>query len=129
MAVFASVGPKQVKGIIKTQLEDSEIESAISTAMVLIEHNLSGENIPSNVLVEITMYLSAHFVALRDDTTRIKMEKIGDASVEFQTNESPMDFSSLKSTKWGAVAVSLDPTGILQQLGLKKPKLCHLGPS
>ena len=126
MASFAAISPVQVRGIIDTELSDAQIESSISTAMILIEDNLSGYGTSSNTLVEITMYTAAHYVSLRDNTTSIRTEKIGDASVEYQTGAEPIDFMSLKSTKWGAVALSLDKSGILQQLGMKKPRLVSL---
>lgn len=126
----ANVGVDQIRNIlVDTQLTDQQIESSIASAMIVVNNESVLANNVSNAIVDITMYLAAHFASLRDPTTRIKNEKIGDAEVEYDINKPPANFMDLSSTRWGATAIVLDQSGILQQLGKKKPRLFHLGES
>lgn len=125
---MASVNPNQVKNVIETELSDSEIEGAISTAVTIVQNYLSSASLVAEIEVEITMYLAAHFIALRDRTVMIKEEKIGDASVTYEVGSPQESFFSFKSTKWGATAVALDSSNILGQLGQKQPRLVSLDP-
>ena len=116
---MARVSPEQVRNIIDTDLGDPEIEGTISNYLV-------SPDLPSGVLVEITMYLAAHFVAIRDKTVMIKSESIGDAKVTYDVgNQEDAPFTFM-STKWGATAVALDVSNVLAQLGQKKPRLISL---
>lgn len=123
---MASVNPNQVKNIIDTELNDSEIEGAISTAVTIVDNHLVSPDLSSGIRVEITMYLAAHFVAVRDKTVMIKSEKIGDASVTYDVGNREDAVFSFTSTKWGATAVALDSSNVLGQLGQKKPRLVSL---
>lgn len=125
---MASVSPNQVRNVIDTGLNSSEIEGAISTAVVIVENYLVSPDLSSDIKVEITMYLAAHFVAIRDKTVMIKSEKIGDASVTYGVGDQEASPFSFYSTKWGSTAVALDISNVLGQLGLKKPRLVSLDP-
>lgn len=123
---MASVNPNQVRNIIDTELADSEIEGAISTAMTVVTNYLVSADLSSEIKVEITMYLAAHFVAIRDKTVMIKSEKIGDASVTYDVADQRSAPFSFESTKWGSTAIALDISNVLGQLGQKKPRLVSL---
>jgi hypothetical protein len=118
---------EQVRNIIvNTELEDSQIEGCISTATVILLENFGSSGLSNILLTEIGMYLAAHFVALRDQTTKIKSEKIGDARVEYDIDKTTVDTGDLRYTTWGATALLLDTSGILKGLGLKQPRLIAL---
>jgi len=124
----AEVNVDQVRNIlVGTQLTDSQIESAIATAMIIIDNEVLLTSNQSNTLVDITLYLSAHFASLRDSSTRVSSERIGDAEVTYNVQTNPVSFMDLNSTRWGATAIVLDNSGVLQQLGKKQPRLIHLG--
>jgi len=122
-----SVSVSQVKNIvINSDLTNDQIEGCISTATVMVLSYLGEVNMLGALRNEICAYLAAHFVALHDRTIRLKSEKMGDASVEYDVSKSEAGLCGLRSTSWGATAIQLDPSGILQQLGLKKPRLVYL---
>lgn len=124
----SSVTVEQIRNIIvDTQLTNSQIESSIATAMIVMQDESLLLTNSSNALVDIAMYLSAHFASLRDPTTRLKSEKVGDAQVEYDVQKPPSNFMDLASTRWGATAIVLDKSGVLQQLGKKQPRMFHLG--
>jgi len=125
---MADVSTTQVKNIIDTELSDSQIEGAISTAVTVVANYLTTAVLAAEIRVEITMYLAAHFIALRDKTVMIKSEKIGDASVTYEVGSPQESFASFTSTKWGATAVALDVSNTLGQLGQKQPRLFSLDP-
>lgn len=122
-----AISPPQVRNvIIGTVLTDEQIEGCISTATIIVLDHLIGTPLSVNTLTEITLYLSSHFVSLRDRTTRIRKERIGDAEVEYEASKSPANYLALSSTEWGATALTLDTTGILASLGTDQPRLISL---
>lgn len=123
-----SVTPEMVKNVVVgTTLTDPQIEGCISTATMLVAENLRGEGISDNVMTEITLYLSAHYLSLRDKATRITEEKIGDAEVKYSKSNQYKGYTQLDTTEWGATALMLDPTGVLLSLGKKQPRLINIG--
>jgi hypothetical protein len=114
------INPTLVKEVIQTRLTDDEIESDIASALVMYRNFLGGSSIPSDLQVEIERYLAAHFVSLKDASTRVDSEKIGDAAVEY--SKLGKEGTGLKSTRWGQTAIDFDPTGILGRLGNIPPK-------
>lgn len=112
MSFSGDVSPDLVRGVIATNLKDEDIESAIATASVLYASKIEKDSIPQDLQVEITRYLAAHFVSIHDATSRPSKEKIGDASIEYATNQNSLGGGFL-STLWGQTAAALDPTGKL----------------
>ena len=53
---------------------------------------------------------------MRDPATRVTAEKIGDASVDYNSLTKG-DSVGLKATSWGQMAIDFDPTGVLYRLG------------
>lgn len=123
-----AVSVNQVRNIIvNTELTDAQIEGGISTATIIVLENLMVANLATSVITEITTYLAAHFVSLRDKTTRIVREKIGDAEVEYEASKPSAGYTPLDSTEWGATALLLDTSGILLSLGKLQPRLISIG--
>lgn len=124
----AAIDVKQVRNVaVGTVLTDAQIEGCISTATIVVLDNLIGKDLSYRSITEITLYLAAHFVSLRDRTTRIKREKIGDAEVEYEASKAQVNFLSLASTEWGSTALTLDTTGTLASLGTtNQPRLINL---
>ena len=122
MSVKSSVSPKLVRGVINTSLTDQEIESSIATAISIYTYKTSRDNIPNDLTIEVTRFLAAHFVSLKDPTTRPKSDKLGDATIEYSQNESNLGEGFL-STVWGQTAAAIDPTGKLLG-GITVPPRC-----
>lgn len=122
-----NISVDQVKNLMdNTELSDEKIQGCISTATVIMNNQMKGAGLTGSLKTEIAMYLAAHFVSIKDKSTRVKKERIGDAEATYDLDRSWVDLMSLKTTVWGATALQLDPSGILQQIGLKQPRLVSL---
>lgn len=106
---MARVTDEQVKKVIETDLED--ITLFMETAEMIVDEQLTGKGLSDDRLAKIELYLSAHFVTLRE--RQLKSEKFGDASETYQ-GETGMN---LKASFYGQTALSLDTTGSLTNLG------------
>ena len=100
----ARVTAAQVQEIISTKISIETINAAINTAHHLVDAKLASSGLGTDLLTDIELWLSAHFVAIRDP--RSKSESIGDYS-----------------TTYGQQAIALDYTGTLASMGLKKATL------
>lgn len=116
---MARVTAVQVQGLIDTDSSLSAVEWAalvdpfIATATALadyVESKDSDSQLTAALLVQIEMYLAAHFYEHLDPQPA--REKTGDASADFQ-GEFAM---GLDSSKWGQTAKRLDVTGTLASL-------------
>ena len=107
----ARVMAEQVMQIISTDLTEAQIEAFINSANVLIDSVLLDRDLPAALLTEIELWLSAHFLSMRDQ--RVKSERVDEYSATFQ-GETGM---GLKATTYGQQALALDYSGTLENLG------------
>lgn len=121
-----NINPSFVREIIETSLDDATIEGAIATADVLIRDRLTGLSIATDVSTEIKRWLSAHFVALQDATTRVSEEKLGEATIKYAKIVADDSSGGIASTRWGRVALALDHTGTLAGAGGRRLRLVAL---
>lgn len=129
------VSPTEVRGIIKTELNDENIEEFISTAHLMVIKFLAPRGVSLDLQTEIKKYLAAHLIAssFKDKTvvsTNVVEETIGDAKIKYgevsKSTGTSVTISNLKTTRWGQMAVMLDPTGVLGKLGLPPPRMAAL---
>jgi hypothetical protein len=113
----ARVTVAQVKEIITTKVSDESVCAAINTAHHLVDAKVTPAGVDADLLIDIELWLSAHFVAIRDP--RAESERIGDYSVNFQGKTD----MGLNATTYGQQAIALDYTGTLASLNLKKATL------
>lgn len=109
---------EDVKIIIDTSLEDTDITGYITAANNLINTALSGTTLGSDILAEIERWLTAHMIA----STRERMAKkegAGGAEIEY----TGVYGVGLNSTTYGQMAMQLDTTGELSALGGKRAYL------
>ena len=121
-----TVDPSMVREVIKTVQTDAEIGGNIATALVMYRINLDNKGLSEDAEVEVKRYLAAHFVSLRDDSTRVEKETMGDADASYVPAGNGATQQGLKSTSWGQTAISFDSTGILSRLGLVPPVMYSL---
>ena len=123
-----NITPDMVKNVvINTTLTDAQIQGCISTATLITLENLSDKGLSESIATEITLYLSAHYLSLRDKSTRVESEKINDSEVKYSVSNQYNGYTPLDTTEWGATAMTLDPTGTLAALGKKQPRLINIG--
>lgn len=111
----ARITVEELLDIIDTDLEESQINAFINTANNLVTAKLEDSGLDSTMLHDIELWLSAHFVCMRD--MRAKSEDIaGEYRVTYQGETK----TGLDATLYGQQALLLDYTGTLAALGLKK---------
>ena len=101
---------EEVKAIFLTDLTASELAPFISAANVLINSYDDLLALSDELLLEIERWLSAHYASARDQ--RISYQDFDGSKASFQGKYS----YSLKGNDYGQMALSLDPTGTLEDL-------------
>lgn len=97
--------------IYDTELTEAQLTAFINSAHYLIQANLLDKGLDENILTEIHKYLASHFASLRDQ--RVQQEKVAEISKTYQ-GKTDMYF---ESTYYGQMAVMLDTSGALANLG------------
>jgi len=116
--MVARISAQEVKDIMDISLDNEDITPFINTANIIVNDVLIGQGYGSNTLVEIEKWLSAHFVSIR--SPQVKQEKIGDASVVYQSG---VVAKGLESTLYGQQVKLLDYKGVLSSLGKRVAKI------
>lgn len=100
----------EVKEIVDTVLDTQPF---IETASLLVDEELVSSGHSAARLRQIELYLSAHFVTIRDPQfQQLRGEK---QSVSFHLGDLGQ---GLKSTAYGQQVLLLDTSGILAQVGM-----------
>lgn len=107
---MALVTDAQVKAIIDTARDTTPF---IDTADLIINEEFVGSSLSVGRLTQIELYLAAHFVAITEERGGLKMEKMGDATDEMDTD---MFSAGFGSTRYGQQALALDSSGTLKSL-------------
>jgi len=110
------VNATEVKEIIDTTLSDVIVTSFIDMASRFIDEILSptGHGLDALRLADVELWLSAHFVAMRDqDEGMTTQQGAGDAN----TTYSGAFGKGLESTRYGQMAIFLDTSGKLAATG------------
>lgn len=102
--------------VIETALTGDQVKPFIQTANLLVDEHLGSVTpaITAALLKEIETYLAAHFLTLWDP--RVSKEQGDDVSFTFEGKTG----EGLSSSRYGQMAITLDPTGKLR--GLDNPK-------
>lgn len=96
-----------------------EVDSSISldpfikAATVLVDQVAASSSAPSvAVLKQIETWVAAHFYAMRDPGASPSSEQVDGIRVTYQGRSG----LGLESTRYGQMAITLDPTGVLRNL-------------
>jgi hypothetical protein len=93
------------------KVDDVNVSAFIQYSTALTDRYLTSANLEPNLMKEIQRWMTAHLIASTIDRQAI-MEKAGPAEQEF----SDIFDEGFKSTTYGQMAISLDPTGILSDI-------------
>ena len=122
MAIRAGIA--RVKSLIASQglaASDFHIGEAIRTANALVEQDLGDRGLAEALLTEIEVYLSAHFLALREIKAGISTRRADDAAETYTlgvvSGTGELISPNIGSTHFGQVAIALDTTGALSKSG------------
>lgn len=107
-----------VKTIIQTTLSDSEVDRFIQTANRYVDDRLGSSGLSSEILEEIELYLSAHFLAMREEYGGLDRQTLGDGTDSYKGTAG----TNLGWTRYGQQAMALDSTGKLRASGKLKAR-------
>lgn len=110
--------PTEVKKIIETDMEDTDIQSYIDSASILVDSTIAGKLVDA-LLEQIEKWLTAHLMA----STREQMVKQGKGGPASATFYGYGEGKGLEHTPYGQQAVSLDYTGTLKRISEGKSTL------
>lgn len=111
----------EVETAMGTSLNADAIEVFISTASKIVDENLLDAGFDADTLAEIEKWLACHFIS----STRERLatqESVGDASITYSSPAPPRN-QDLSSTPYGMMALSLDSSGRLARLFMKKASI------
>ncbi len=113
------VNATEVKELINTDLADAVVGSFIGVASRLVDRLLVGKGLDDLTLSDIELYLSAHFVGMRDQDEGMTQEtKTGEANSRYAGFYS----KGFELTRYGQMAIMLDTTGILSTVAKQQGK-------
>lgn len=100
---------------------ETETSDFINTAHVFVCNTIDGYGVPASVLKKIEQYLAAHFATLTYST--VQRDSMGPMGRSFALK---VDLG-FGATRYGQMAVSLDPTGMLENTRKRRVLLRSLG--
>ena len=113
--------PTDVRAIIATSLDDSQLNAVIADAALIAEACAAVVGYPGTRQASIVKYIAAHLLAgsagSASGSGAITQKALGDASESYAAGQLGMD---LKSSQWGNKALLLDPSGCLATLGRQR---------
>jgi hypothetical protein len=110
------VTPAMIKLILpETELADTNIQAFITTAERFLEASSVSASVDINTVEELTKWLTAHYITATVERLAIS-EKAGPTEQKFANVYS----KNLSSTPYGQTAITLDYSGILNQLSQGK---------
>lgn len=111
-----SITPEQVQDILADST--AVVDAYITTAIAFAEAVFDGVTIPTALLDEITVWLSAHFYSV--NTPPARQLTIHSGSISYHV---PTLKAGLESSMYGMQATALDITGTLKDIssGAKRP--------
>jgi len=112
------VSEDQVRGVTN---EPSTVDAsqAIDAATLFVDEELVGKGPSDARLVQIELYLAAHFLAITTREGPLAAETMGDASERYHN----IYTAGLRSTRFGQQAVLLDTSGTLAAIASKSENL------
>jgi len=110
----ARIEPDRLREIIETDLADSVVNAFINSAHYYVQDNLLNKGLSATALTQIKLWLSAHFLAIRDQ--RVESEGVAG---EWQARYQGKTGMGFEATTYGQQALMLDTTGTLASAGLK----------
>ena len=110
------VTEEEVKQIIPTTLNTIPF---IKTANQIVQDRLTDKGLSAGALKMIELWLSAHFISIRDRSYRVQSKKIGEA----QETYAAATGRGLQMTPYGQQALMLDTSGTLAGMGKRRASI------
>lgn len=123
---MSRVAASEVKLLVNTSLSDPIVQTWIDGASTVVNANAECIGSDEEVLTQVELYLSAHFVAMLDPALRGFVTKEGPPGFE-TTYSNPMTIkNNIDSTPYGTTANMLS-NGCLASTSDRSISLCALG--
>lgn len=123
MSIDIYIDPNSVSALVPTATVE-EINSAIGITIALMTSVYSSKSPGDALLTAIGTYLSAHYVVVSGSGGSvgiIKSEKVLDMQITYAVSDDlSTEQNNFETTSFGKVAISLDTTGLLKNVGSKR---------
>lgn len=103
----------EVKALMRTGLDESQLTPHLHTANAMINDVLAGMGYGDELLTKIELWLAAHFVSITDPA--VKSEQIGETNVTYHGNI--IGGQGLSFTPYGQQVLALEYKGKFASLG------------
>jgi len=123
---MARVTPTEVKEIVTTSLDDAVVSIWIDAASAIVDDNAVCINKDEAGLTQVELYLSAHFVAMLDPSTRGYVTKTKFDVMETDFSKPAEVANSIDNTTYGTTANMLS-NGCLANADKASVSLCAVG--
>jgi len=100
-----------------TTMDETTVMPFLVVANRIVTDNLTNKGIAADTLREIERWLAAHCIAMSDRETGIAKERIGDNTEVTYSGKTGM---GLTATRYGQMAISIDPSKTLAVVGKNK---------
>lgn len=93
----------------------ADLSGFLATAQVITDEYLTDVGLSIELLDQVTIYLAAHFAVLGLENGGLQRDKMGEADQSYKTpGDKDLGF---KSTRFGQMALILDTSGTLANIG------------
>ena len=113
----ARVTSEEVIEIMDTALDESAVDPYCDSANVFVNATLASQGLTETVLKEIEKLIAAHMVAITKER-QSKEEGAGTAFIKYAGEWK----QGLSMTSYGQMAITLDPSGTLENISKGKGK-------
>lgn len=107
---MARVTSSEVGNLIKTNFD---VDAFIATATLMVDETLVGQGLSDARLIQIELWLAAHFVAVAEERGALLGSNKGESEEEYGVKVG----EGLNMTRFGQQALMLDTTGLLAEQG------------
>lgn len=121
---MSRVTTEEVKRIITTAVDDSDILTCIDVGSNLVDDLLVGKGLSTARLKDIELFLAAHYVAIKDPDAGMLVEQEIDGTRSKYGGDLGM---ALAATRYGQQAMALDITGELTSVGKTRAQFRAFG--
>lgn len=106
-----------VKAVYDTDRDDDALLPFIAVAQAFSDDRLASKGLSAAILKEVQRYLAAHFLYVTDTGVHDAL-RVGDVQERFTKSDK---YPGLLDSRWGRMAVTLDPSGTLAAMTRPEP--------
>lgn len=112
---MSTITSSEVLSLMQISADTADATSAIDTSEVIVSEDLSNLGHSTARLLQIQLYLAAHFFEIAWNQGGLVSKQVGDSKEEY--NRQSAFKRGFDSTRYGEQALALETTGILASIG------------